>query len=259
MVFKKGYKQTEEHKRKIRNALKGVLKSEEAKENMSKGYQYHTNSGCFKSGDKGHLGFKHSEETKEKSRLKHIENWKIGKEKINDGCFKKGIEHKNYGKTWEELYGEKMAKEIKEKIIFKRKEKDNYKHTEETKEKLKEKRKNRIIPMNDTKIEVKIQNFLKLLHIEFLTHYYISEITHRYRCDIFIPSIKIIIEADGCYWHGCKLCNKNINKFQEEQIKEDEIRTKELQEKGYRVIRLWEHDIKKMELNDFQTGVFGKK
>ena len=70
-----------------------------------------------------------------------------------------------------------------------------------------------IIPFKDTSIEVKIQNFLSLLHLEFMTHKYISEITHKYRCDIFIPeqegiSQKIIIECDGCYWHGCEFCNK---------------------------------------------------
>ena len=35
-------------------------------------------------------------------------------------------------------------------------------------------------------------------------------------------------------------------------MRKDKFRTKELIEKGYRVIRLWEHDIKIMELNDFE-------
>ena len=109
-----------------------------------------------------------------------------------------------------------------------------------------------IFPFKDTKIELKIQNILKLLHIEFLTHYYISDITHSYRCDILIPSTKTIIETDGCYWHGCPICKIKTNNKVEEQIKEDKIRTKELQEKGYKVIRIWEHDIKKMEVNSFR-------
>jgi len=33
------------------------------------------------------------------------------------------------------------------------------------------------------------------------------------------------------------------------------IRTKELQEKGFRVIRLWEHEIKVMQLNDFKQDI----
>ncbi|MEK6882820.1 MAG: hypothetical protein AABY22_24570 [Nanoarchaeota archaeon] len=35
-------------------------------------------------------------------------------------------------------------------------------------------------------------------------------------------------------------------------------RTKELQEKGYRVIRLWEHEIKRIELNGFKERLNGK-
>ena len=109
-----------------------------------------------------------------------------------------------------------------------------------------------ITPKFDTSIERKIQNYLKLLHIDFLTHNYMSEITHAYQCDIIIPSSKTIIETDGCYWHGCPICNKKLNEWQIKTIELDNFRTKELQEKGYRVIRLREHDIKVMGLNKFQ-------
>ena len=115
----------------------------------------------------------------------------------------------------------------------------------------KERRAKIIYPIKDSSIEIIIQNFLKLLHIEFITHYYISEITHSYQCDILIPSKKIIIEADGCYWHGCSICNKKFNKHQIKQIEKDNQRTKELREKGYRIIRLWEHEIRKITLNQF--------
>lgn len=125
------------------------------------------------------------------------------------------------------------------------------KHTIEEKKKIKEARKTQIIPKVDTSIEIKIQKFLSLLHIEYITHKYISEITHAYQCDIFIPSKKIIIECDGCYWHGCLICNKNINEIQKEQIKKDKLRTKELQEKGFKVLRLREHEIKKLTLDGF--------
>ncbi len=120
---------------------------------------------------------------------------------------------------------------------------------------MRERRKTIIYPDKDTYIEVKIQKFLSLLHIEFYTHKYISEINHAYQCDILIPSEKLIIETDGCYWHGCKICNKKLNNYQFKQIEKDKLRTKELQEKGYKVIRLWEHDIKKMKLSNFKNSV----
>jgi G:T-mismatch repair DNA endonuclease (very short patch repair protein) len=119
-----------------------------------------------------------------------------------------------------------------------------------------------ILPFRDSLIEIKIQNFLKQLGIEFFTHQYVSEIKHAYQCDIFIPiqegiKQKTVIECDGDYFHA------NPNKYKKddkifrkgmtaEQVWEkDNTRTKELIEAGYRIIRLWESDIKVMELNNF--------
>ncbi len=124
---------------------------------------------------------------------------------------------------------------------------------------IKDARAKQIFPVKDTSIEVKIQEFLTALHIEFFTHKYMK-IEHGYQCDIFIPEQKgfpqkIIIEADGCYWHGCLICNKNdggLNELQNKQIQEDGIRTKELIEKGFKVIRIWEHDIKKISIRQFE-------
>jgi very-short-patch-repair endonuclease len=143
----------------------------------------------------------------------------------------------NKGKKYEELYEESVAKELKNKI--------------------KEARKNQIFPKNDTQIEIKIQNYLKELNIEFFTHYYTKEINHAYQCDILIPvqnniNKKTIIECDGDYWHGNP--NKYIlpNEFQLKQIEEDKTRTEELIDQGFRVIRLWESDIKQLNINTFQ-------
>jgi len=98
------------------------------------------------------------------------------------------------------------------------------------------------------------------------------KIKHGYQCDILIPKQetegviipqKTIIECDGDYFH------MNPNKFKPEDKcfkngatakeiwKLDNNRTKELIEKGFRVIRLWEHEIKVMELNDFKNKVHG--
>ncbi|MGA2130650.1 MAG: DUF559 domain-containing protein [Candidatus Pacearchaeota archaeon] len=107
----------------------------------------------------------------------------------------------------------------------------------------KEHRKYQVFPIKDTSIELKIQSFLKQLGIEYIAHGYMH-IEHGYQCDILIPSTKTIIECDGNYWH--KYPNGT-------EI--DHIRTKELIEKGYRVIRLWEHEIKKMDLNQFQGKI----
>lgn len=101
-------------------------------------------------------------------------------------------------------------------------------------------RKTAVFPKKDTSIEVKIQNFLKILGIEFFTHQYMK-IEHGYQCDILIPSMNLVIECDGDYWHKYST-GRDI----------DHIRTSELLSKGFKVLRLWENEIKIMELNDFK-------
>lgn len=118
-------------------------------------------------------------------------------------------------------------------------------------ERTKERRKTQIFPIKDSSIEVKIQDFLTELKIEYLTHKYMH-IEHGYQCDIFIPSMNLIIECDGDYWHGNPLKNKELAERQIKQRENDEIRTKELKEKGYRVIRLWENEIKQMNIEKFK-------
>ena len=116
----------------------------------------------------------------------------------------------------------------------------------------KERRALQIFPIKDTKIEIKIQNYLMQLGIEFTAHHYIKNIEHGYQCDIFIPSLNTILECDGDYWHGNPEKFPKPNEMQEKQIEEDNIRTKELLERGYRVIRIWEYEIKIMSLDDFK-------
>lgn len=126
------------------------------------------------------------------------------------------------------------------------------KHTEEVKRIIREKRAYQVTPVFDTSIEIKIQNLLKQLGIEYFTHHFISDIEHKYNCDIFIPSTKTIIECDGDYFHANPEFYKE-KELREKQLKQkefDRLRNKELQEKGYNVIRIWENKIYKMNLED---------
>jgi len=186
-----------------------------------------------------------NKETKEKMRKKIIEMYASGKMKINSGTFKKGnipIKHFEKGNIPHNKY----------------KTKDNYEPLKRVSKKLKEARKKRVFPIKDTKIEVKIQNFLKELKIDFIPHKYVSEIKYGYQCDILIPSINLVIECDGDYWHGNLHVYKDWNNLnQKQKISKilDYERTNQLEEKGYNVIRLWESEIKQMNINDFQNKV----
>jgi len=120
------------------------------------------------------------------------------------------------------------------------------KHNKKTIEKLREIRSKYKMPKQDTSIEVKIQNFLKELKIDFFTHQYIKNIEHAYQCDILIPSMNLVIECDGDYWHKYPI-GKDV----------DHLRTKELIEKGFKVLRLWEHEIVNMKINEFYNRLQG--
>ena len=53
--------------------------------------------------------------------------------------------------------------------------------------------------------------------------------------------MNMVIECDGNYWHSYPTGTEI-----------DNIRTKELIEKGFKVLRLWEFEIKDMDLDKFK-------
>jgi DNA mismatch endonuclease, patch repair protein len=71
------------------------------------------------------------------------------------------------------------------------------------------------------------------------------------RPDFVFKRERLAIFIDGCYWHGCKcrrLPKKNRQywqqKFKTNQLHDRRI-TRELRRAGWRVIRFWEHELKK--------------
>ena len=73
--------------------------------------------------------------------------------------------------------------------------------------------------------------------------------------DFVFPKEKIAIFADGCYWHGhnCKNTTPKANeKFWRDKLernkKRDRLVTRSLKKEGWRVIRIWECNIKKEKL-----------
>lgn len=110
--------------------------------------------------------------------------------------------------------------------------------TEFTSERSKTIRADIIFPKQDTKIEKKMQGFLKELQISFIAHKRIRNIVHAYNCDLFIPSLNLVIECDGNYWH-----NYPIGTVIDHQ------RNREMRERGYKVLRIWEEEIRDLKLN----------
>ena len=227
-----------------------------------KGVQYLKN---YKNGHpKGMLGKKQSKETIEK-RMKNQRGRKLSittKEKISNSLmghpfcggkqswFKKGESTKENHPQWIDLDSEKIIELYNQGILISKIAKrfnvshskvySLLKHKNILIRSYKEERKKQVTPIKDTTIEVKIQNFLKELGIEFFTHQYMK-IEHGYQCDVLIPSMNLVIECDGNYWHKYPV-----------GLDKDHIRTNELIEKGFKVLRLWECEIKHMNIINFQ-------
>ena len=194
-----------------------------------------------------------------KKYLSHYEKPMFGGKSQSTEVKNKRIESlrkKQKGKTYEEIYGPEKAAELRK--IRSEKTKELLKTTPDMgfpKDGLmKIKRSKQIFPKKDTKIEQKLESFLRLLGIEYQKHVYMNFIRDAYQCDFLIPSLKIIIEADGDYWHGNpdKFTGEKLKEFQIQQREKDQERTKQLIDYGYKVIRLWESKIKDLQVEEFK-------
>ncbi|TSC85593.1 MAG: DNA mismatch endonuclease, patch repair protein [Parcubacteria group bacterium Gr01-1014_8] len=73
------------------------------------------------------------------------------------------------------------------------------------------------------------------------------------RPDIVFPKKKVAVFVHGCYWHGCPHCKLTLPKthraFWRAKFKRNKERdahkTKDLRKLGWRVLTVWEHQIKK--------------
>ena len=294
MTFKKnhkiniGRKHSEESKIKISLANKGYKHSEETKIKMKASEERREKQRNRMIGNQLWRKRKHSEETKIKISNNHARYWKgkklseehkqkiSGKVPWNKGLTKKDNPDKiTYGVSGKD--NPTKRPEVRKKISIANSNpsietrnkirqtlKTYYKEHPELIEVFKKRMRYVIIPKIDSSIEVKIQNFLTALKIEFVTHKYMN-IKNSYQCDLFVPSMNLIIEADGDLFH------MNPNRFSpeyqifgkgmkaKERWKLDSNRTKQLISKGYNVIRIWENEIKKMKLEDFKEKIMEVK
>lgn len=237
---------TKETDERIRKAGEKVSKT---RKRLFKEGKLKLSSTCFK---KGHISANKGKTKENYEPLKRISGAqkKIRKGKTFEQLFgedkarewKNNLSKSRQGKN-HPRYGIILGKKLREKISKSVKEEWKNISNKERQKRLKQfadARKKLITPKEDTKIEKKIQRFLKKLKIEFFTHQYMK-IEHGYQCDILIPSMNLVIECDGDYWHKYPIGNDI-----------DHIRTSELLKKGFNVLRLWENEIKAMGVDDFK-------
>lgn len=85
--------------------------------------------------------------------------------------------------------------------------------------------------------------------------------------DFIFPKNRIAVFADGCFWHGhnCRNVTPSENaEYWQNKIKRNKARdkaiTKELTAKGWKVVRIWECEIKKGKVLKLKAaGLFSGK
>jgi len=72
--------------------------------------------------------------------------------------------------------------------------------------------------------------------------------------DFVFPKERIVVFVDGCFWHGCPTHGtipKTNREFWEKKISRNSERDKEvnrqLSDKGWGVVRIWQHELKEPE------------
>lgn len=100
----------------------------------------------------------------------------------------------------------------------------------------------------NTKPELALARILDELGVGYETQARVRADRLTYRVfDFIVPSRFLVIEADGCYWHGCGECypDRSYSSRAESNSVRDVIGCEALVDLGWRVARFWEHDIMK--------------
>lgn len=131
------------------------------------------------------------------------------------------VRHKT-GKTYEETYGVEKAREYKAKLQaaspgrlskFQRRE---------------------------TWIEVWVRETLSRLGVHFIEQAPVGPFT----VDFLVPSVALVIQADGDYWYGNPSVFPTLSSSQRKRRSLDYLCDQWAEDLGIQVLRLWEHDIK---------------
>lgn len=102
----------------------------------------------------------------------------------------------------------------------------------------------------DTQVEVKVRKYLFSKGFRYRKN--VTDLPGK--PDIVLPKYKTVVFIHGCFWHrhpGCKYSytpKSNIEFWERKfsaNIKNDDIKRKQLEDDGWRVIVLWECDVER--------------
>ena len=183
----------------------------------------------------------YNDPVKRSNIIKKIKDKNVGKKRskqarinISNGCKGRKISQEQRNKISVAVKKNHNAKEWHEKQSLKLKEFYSQMSSEEKQEYLKNFVKaGRSGKNKNTSIELKIKKQLDDLEIKYIQQKFIKNNYRSFFLDFYIPSLKLVIECNGDYWHNLP------------QVKQRDKELKEYVEStGRKIIFIWEHEIK---------------
>ena len=77
-----------------------------------------------------------------------------------------------------------------------------------------------------------------------------------YLVDGYDPISRTVYEFNGCHFHGCSDCNKDLDELGKERKMHTETKEKYLRHKGYNMKIMWEHQFKALRKSDPELKQF---
>ena len=107
----------------------------------------------------------------------------------------------------------------------------------------------------DTKPEIAFRSMLHRAGLRFRKDRYIRFERRGVKVDVVFPTEKVALFIDGCFWHRCpehatspkRNAEYWLAKFRR-NIERDGENDTNLSKLGWRVVRIWEHEVKEPEL-----------
>lgn len=196
----------------------------------------------------GVLGRKHTLESRRKMGVKASLAWqrpeyreritrdKIGRtysqemrDKLRNANLGKTLSAEHREKIRRTLLGRQFSPETRRKIGQKSRGRKHPPRSLESIERHRQARLLRRLPMKNTSIEILLQEEFNNRQFRFEMH---KSMFGRYQPDFTFPDSRLIVQADGDYWHNRPKDVERDNHF-------DSIAKKN----GWSVLRFWEHDI----------------
>lgn len=195
---------SKETREKISKSLKERWKDENYRVNMCKAHKHELPEEWKTNISKGMKGIKRSEETKKK-----MSNYQSNRPKE---VKQKQVE--SWRKQWNSLSKEEQLKRLEKWI--------NAGHEAEKDGSY----------LKPSSIEIKVQEQLDEIGIRYVQQKRIYNGERYFFLDFYIPSLKLIIECNGDYWHNLP-----------EKIERDKSLKKYVESVGRNIVFIWEHEI----------------